>query len=105
MPVIGAAFGLPTGKAGGPYETESGIYFVEPVSKRLADSTKFAGAAEQMRLQVLQAARRERVQQVVTALREDAKVIDRRKELEKQARAAEDNPQPTTTPMPSRRRF
>jgi hypothetical protein len=94
LPVIGAAFGLGIGQAGGPYETESGFYFVEPISRKLADSTKFAAQLSNMRLQVLQAARRERVQQVIASLRQDAKVTDRRKEMDRLQRDAEDNPQP-----------
>jgi peptidyl-prolyl cis-trans isomerase D len=103
FPVIGAAFGLGVGQVGGPYDASGGIYFVEPVSRKLADSTKFAAGLEQQRLQVLQAARRDRVQQVVAALREDAKVDDRRRDLEKAQREAEDNPQPVS-PLPGRRR-
>ena len=98
LPVIGAAFGLGIGQAGGPYETEAGFYFVEPISRKLADSTKFAAQLSNMRLQVLQAARRDRVQQVIASLREDAKVIDRRKEFDRLQREAEDNPPPGTQP-------
>ncbi|MBI4500096.1 MAG: hypothetical protein HY700_02945, partial [Gemmatimonadetes bacterium] len=90
---IGAAFGLRVGQVGGPYETEGGIYFVQPVAKKLADSTKFASQLDRERLQVIQAARQDRVRQVLAALREDAKVTDRRKELEKAQREAEENAQ------------
>jgi peptidyl-prolyl cis-trans isomerase D len=106
LPVIGAAFGLPIGQAGGPYETESGIYFVEPVWRRLADSAKFTTQLDTLRMRVLQAARRDRVQQVIASLREDAKVSDRRQDLEKAQKAAEDAPQPQKpTHIPGRRRF
>ena len=90
FPVIGAAFGLGVGQVGGPYETNSGIYFVEPVLKKLADSTKFAKQVDTLRIQVLQVARRDRVQQVLASIREDAKVDDRRKELEREQRVAEE---------------
>jgi parvulin-like peptidyl-prolyl isomerase len=103
--VIGAAFGLAVNQVGGPYETGSGFYFVEPTSKRLSDSTKFVGQLDTERMQVLQAARQDRVRQVLAALREDAKVTDRRKELEKTQRAAEDNSQATAPVLPRGRRF
>ncbi|MBI4420836.1 MAG: peptidyl-prolyl cis-trans isomerase [Gemmatimonadetes bacterium] len=86
FPVIGAAFGLGVGEVGGPYETNDGIFFVEPAFRRLADSTKFAAQLEQQRLQVIQAARQDRVRQVLTSLRASAKVDDNRKELEQAAR-------------------
>lgn len=89
-PVIGAAFGLGIGETSGPIEAKDGVYFVEPVSKRLADSTAFLKQVQQQRAQMVQAARQDRVRQVVAALRDEAKVVDRRKELEEMARKLEE---------------
>ena len=84
---------------------ESGLYFVQPITKKLADSTKFATQLDKERLQVMQAARQDRVRQVLAALREGAKVTDRRKDLEKAQRNAEENPQPAAAQLPRGRRF
>lgn len=94
LPVIGAAFGLGLERTGGPIETTDAVYFVEPIARRTADSTAFVKQLETQRAQVIQAARQDRVRQVVTALREQAKVTDRRKELEELARKLEESGQP-----------
>ncbi|MSR05558.1 MAG: hypothetical protein EXR93_00590 [Gemmatimonadetes bacterium] len=90
LPVIGAAFGLGVGQTSEPIESKDALYFVEPAYKHLADSSAFAKQVDLQRAQVVQAARQDRVRQVVAALREQAKVVDRRKELEEQARKLED---------------
>jgi parvulin-like peptidyl-prolyl isomerase len=91
--VVGAVFGLGVGQISDPIATEEGLFFVEPVSKKLADSTAFVAQLETQRTQVLQAARQARVQDVVASLRQDARVIDRRRELEEQARELEESGQ------------
>lgn len=104
LPAIGAAFGLGLERTGGPIETRDGVYFVEPVSRRTADSTAFVKQLETQRAQVIQAARQDRVRQVVTALREQAKVTDRRKEIEELARKLEESGQPLSPQVPAGRR-
>ena len=66
---------------GGPYESDYGIYFVEPVRRAFADSATFAARVDTMRTQVIQQAAQARVQLIEDALRKQAKVVDRREEL------------------------
>jgi hypothetical protein len=94
LEAVGAAFGLSVGQTSGPIETDDGVYFVEPVSRKLADSTAFTKQIEPQRAQVIQTARQARVRGVLAALREDARVVDRRRELEQQARDLEESGQP-----------
>ena len=91
--VVGAAFGLGVGQTSGPIVTDDGVFFVQPVSKKLADSTAFTAQLETQRAQVIQSARQARVRDVIAALRQDARVIDRRRELEEQARELEESGQ------------
>jgi len=91
IPVIGAAFGLGVGQAAGPIETPEAIYFVEPTAKKPADNAAFEKQLETQRAQVIQAARQARVRDVITALRSNATVIDRRRELEELAKQLEES--------------
>jgi hypothetical protein len=88
--VIGAAFGADVGRAAGPIETPEAIYFVEPTARKQADSSAFENQLESQRAQVIQAARQARVRDVITSLRGNARVVDRRKELEELARQLEE---------------
>jgi peptidyl-prolyl cis-trans isomerase D len=88
--VLGAAFGLGVGQSSGPIETDRGIYFVEPVSKQLSDSSAFVVQLAAQRFQAIQAAQQERLRQYLTSLRSDADVIDRRRELERLQRELEE---------------
>jgi peptidyl-prolyl cis-trans isomerase D len=103
LPVIGASFGLAIGETSGPIEAKDGVYFVEPISKRPADSTAFVKQVVVQRAQVVQAARQDRVRQVVAALRDQAKVVDRRQELEELSRKLEES-QPAGGQLPTGRR-
>lgn len=88
--VVGAAFGLGVGEAGGPVETPSGIFFVEPVAKQLADSSAFVDQIEAQRAQVLRGLSQERVQRFLMSLRNAADVDDRRRAIERLQRDLED---------------
>ena len=90
LPVLGASFGLGVGQTSEPIETKDGVYFVQPTAKHLADSTAFVKQIETQRAQVVQNARQDRVRQVVASLRDQAKVVDRRKELEAEAKKQEE---------------
>lgn len=89
---IGAAFGLPVGTAGGPYEGERAIFFVEPIAQVPADSAAFVADLEAFRQQVLQQARQARVNAIMASLRERANVVDRRSDLARLEREAADQP-------------
>jgi peptidyl-prolyl cis-trans isomerase D len=88
----GAAFGLPLGKAGGPYQTELGIFFVQPTARWIADSAGFAERQATIRAELVQQAQQARIQQIVAALRKDARIVDRREEMAKASRALADEP-------------
>jgi hypothetical protein len=94
--VVGAAFGLRVGEAGGPVQAPDAMYFVRPVRKALADSTVFVSQLEALRAAAHRRARQERVQLVLASLREQATVRDLRRDLERAQRAAQANapPQP-----------
>jgi peptidyl-prolyl cis-trans isomerase D len=87
---VGAAFGAPVGQVSDPVVGERAIYLVQPVARRLADSTAFTKQLATQREQALQTARQNRVRLVLSSLRAGAKVEDRRKELEQANRAAEE---------------
>lgn len=93
---IGAAFGLPLNRAGGPYDGEQAIFFVEPIARTEADSATFAQNLETFRQQVMQQAQQARVQAVMASLRDRATVVDRRQELARVQREAADQPFPTS---------
>ena len=92
--VVGAAFGLGVGEAGGPVEAPDAMYFVRPVRRVLADSTAFVSQLDGLRAAAHRRARQERVQLVLASLREQATVRDLRKELERAQRAAQANALP-----------
>jgi peptidyl-prolyl cis-trans isomerase D len=89
--VIGAAFGLKQGAVSSPIENvnpqqgENSIYLVQVLSKTAADSADFAKNLAGIREQALQAARRSRVQAYMTALRDNATVVDNRKDIYRSA--------------------
>lgn len=100
--VVGAAFGLQPGQIGGPIVGDQTIYFVQPTVRRQADSTAFVVQKDAQRAQALQVARQARVRLVLGSLRAAADVVDRRTELERAQRAAEERAQ-TQPVSPSRR--
>jgi hypothetical protein len=79
--VLGAAFGLRVGERSGLIAGEHGYYLVESIARKQADSTAWLAQRDQQRQQVLQPARQARMQAYLTGLRQQAKVVDRRKEL------------------------
>jgi hypothetical protein len=95
--VVGAAFGLGVGEAGGPVQAPDAMYFVRPRRRVLADSASFVTQLDGLRAAAHRRARQERVQLVLASLREKATVRDLRKDVERAQRAAQANapPQPT----------
>ncbi len=79
---IGAAFSGTLGEPSGPYEAEFALFFVEPFSWSFADSEAFQEEREQLHAQLIQQARQAKVQLILQALREQADVVDRRREVE-----------------------
>jgi peptidyl-prolyl cis-trans isomerase D len=79
---IGAAFSLPIGAISAPIRTHDGI-FVERVDQRmLSDKSAWEKQKSVQRAQVTSSYREQRVRDFLTNLRENAKIVDRRKELE-----------------------
>ncbi|HET8623926.1 MAG TPA: hypothetical protein VFM14_10215, partial [Gemmatimonadales bacterium] len=79
--VVGAAFGIDSGKVSGIIETKDGLYVLEVLSHAAADSAVFTKDLEQYRLRGLQQARQERVQNFVAGLRSAAEIEDNRAKL------------------------
>lgn len=79
--VLGVAFGLRVGERAGPLAGEHGHYFVELVGRRLADSSAWLAQRDRQREQMLPSARDARISGYLAALRLQADVVDRRKEL------------------------
>jgi peptidyl-prolyl cis-trans isomerase D len=79
--VVGAAFGVPLNGVSQAIAGERAVYLVQPVARRLADSTAFVAQLPAQREQALQMARQVRVRLVMGSLRDQANVDDRRKAL------------------------
>lgn len=95
--LIGAAFGAPAGAIAGPVRAEDGFYLFEGLERVAADSAEFVKNLVQIRSAALQSARQNRVRAYVTALRSNAKIVDRRADIyttNAQAAANAPGPQP-----------
>jgi peptidyl-prolyl cis-trans isomerase D len=79
--LVGAAFGADTGKVTGPIETPEGTYFLRVVKRTAADSAGYLKELDDFRLHQVRLARQERVRNYLTALRDNAKVEDRRSRI------------------------
>lgn len=79
--VIGAVFALGPGQRSDALVGEHRAYVFEVQSRTLADSTAWLAQRDAQRESLLQAARQSRVEQYLAALRKQAKVVDRRKEI------------------------
>jgi peptidyl-prolyl cis-trans isomerase D len=91
---VGAAFGLPLGEVGGPFENDVGILLVQPLSRQAADTAAFAAQVDQLRAEAVQQARQTRAQIIFTSLRQDADVVDRREEFRRAQQQAPQLPFP-----------
>jgi peptidyl-prolyl cis-trans isomerase D len=79
--VVGAAFGVDSGKTSGVIEAKDGLYLLEVLSRTKADSAEFVKELAQFRSRALQQARQERVQAFVAGLRNSAEIEDNRARL------------------------
>ena len=85
---IGAAFSLPIGAVSSPIRVYDGI-FVERVDQRvLKDKSEFEKQKAAQRDVVTQQLRQQRVRDFLQNLRDNAKIVDRRKEIEAAQRQA-----------------
>ncbi len=79
--VLGAAFGLRPGEKSGLIAGETGYFLLQGIARTRADSAAWLKQRDQEREALLRPVAQARVQQFVAALRAEAKVVDRRKEL------------------------
>ena len=87
--MIGAAFSLQPGQRSKLLDTPDGYYLVESVAHTPADSAEFARTRETLRAEAIRNARQDRVRIYLQALRDNAKIVDRREELLRQSEAAQ----------------
>lgn len=83
---IGAAFSLPIGAVSNPIRTEDAVVVMRVDSRTEADRKAFEEQKETQRQRMLQGLRQQRIQAYLQQLRSDAKIVDRRKELNASAR-------------------
>jgi peptidyl-prolyl cis-trans isomerase D len=86
--LVGTAFSLQPGQRSKVIDTEEGLYLVESVARVPADSAKFATEREQLQSDAIRFARQTRVRLYLEALRAEAKIVDRRLELQRANEAA-----------------
>jgi peptidyl-prolyl cis-trans isomerase D len=83
--VVGTAFGLEVGQRSGMLDTKDGIYFMKALEHTKADSADFAKGLDNYRGQMVRLAQQDRVRSYLEALRQNAKVVDDRKKVLRQA--------------------
>ncbi|HKV50536.1 MAG TPA: peptidylprolyl isomerase [Gemmatimonadaceae bacterium] len=86
---IGTAFGLPTGSVSEPVKTNSAVYVIKVDRRVDADRAAWQKQKDQQRTQLLQRLRQQRVQEYLADLHQNAKIDDRRKQIEQQNRTAQ----------------
>jgi peptidyl-prolyl cis-trans isomerase D len=86
--LVGTAFALLPGQRSKVIDTEEGLYLVESVARTAADSASFVTISEQLRSDAIRLARQTRVRLYLEALRAEAKIVDRRLELQRANEAA-----------------
>src|ERR1700694_2116191 len=87
--VVGAAFGLRVGERSPVIAGEGGLFIIESLGRKLADSSAWLAQRDTQRAQLLAAARQARIQQYMDGLRAKAKIVDRRKDIFKTQASAE----------------
>jgi peptidyl-prolyl cis-trans isomerase D len=87
---VGAAFGLPQGVVSQPVVTEQGVYVLRVDRRVQADKGAWTAQKQLQRQQVTAALREQRVRDYVTGLRETAKIVDKRKDVQAAVRRQSD---------------
>lgn len=77
----GAAFGTPPGEVSAVIANEQGVWLVQTLTRVPADSAQFAAELPALRTRELQSLRQVRVREFMVALRQGARITDRRAEL------------------------
>jgi parvulin-like peptidyl-prolyl isomerase len=86
---IGTAFSLQPGHRSKVIDTPEGLYLVESVARTPADSADFVQNRDDLRARAIRSSRQDRVRIYLQALRENAKIVDRREELQRASEAAQ----------------
>jgi peptidyl-prolyl cis-trans isomerase D len=79
---IGAAFSLPIGAVSAPIRVYDGIFVERVDSRKMTDKAEFEKQKATQRASVTQQLRQQRVRDYLQNLRDNAKIVDRRKEIE-----------------------
>ncbi len=83
---VGAAFGLPTGTVSEPVKSGDAVFVIKVDRRVDADRAAWQKQKTQQRTQLLQRLRQQRVQEYLADLHQNAKIDDRRKQIEQQNR-------------------
>lgn len=78
---VGAAFGLEVGEVSDAVEANQNAFVIEKAGWEAADSAVWAGQLDEQRAQVVATVREERLARWIDALRESARIVDRREEV------------------------
>lgn len=78
---VGAAFGLPPGQPAGPFDAGDDIVLLEVVSRTEADRAAFESARDALRAQLIFQQQNAQQDSLSAALRQEARIVDRRDEL------------------------
>jgi peptidyl-prolyl cis-trans isomerase D len=83
---VGAAFGLPQGSLSEPVPSRDGVYELHVDRRVNADKGAWQAQKAQQRAQVTAALRQQRIREYLAGLRDNAKIVDNRKDIEAAAR-------------------
>ncbi|NUQ20285.1 MAG: hypothetical protein HOQ09_04925 [Gemmatimonadaceae bacterium] len=86
---IGAAFSLPVGVVSAPIRTDDAVVVLRVDARKPADRAAFDAQKVAQRGQILDLLRRQRIQDFVTNLRAEAKIVDNRKKIDQATRRSE----------------
>lgn len=78
---VGTAFGLTVGEVSEAVATPANVFVIELLGREPADSTAWLDQRDQQRAQTVAALQQQRLQEWITALRDAARVVDRRAEV------------------------
>jgi len=82
---IGTAFGLQPGEVSGAVKADQNVYIIQSISRTNADREAWEAQKELQRQQITQALAQRRWQAYLEALRSEAKIVDNREALARQA--------------------
>jgi peptidyl-prolyl cis-trans isomerase D len=87
---VGAAFGLPQGKVSQPIVTQQGVYVIRVDRRVQADKGSWQAQKSAQRDQITGMLREQRVRDYIAGLRESAKIVDKRKDVQAAVRRQSD---------------